>query len=185
MIKTLKSVIAVYLFLIFGLISNVKAESLPVHFGSWIIDVGESESFIYAATFNDSGNFFGQYCYLGAGSCMWFLGMTTACKEGAQYPVLANSDVGAIQLQLLCTGELGKGYYRYAFTDFDAIDNIVKKGLRVGFAYPLQSDLFSVTRFNLNGSNSAVSVMRKTASNIAPSNVPPANEVKDTRDVVM
>ncbi|QPK63285.1 hypothetical protein IVG45_21180 [Methylomonas sp. LL1] len=174
---------AVYIFVSVGLIGSAKAES--VNFGSWFVDVSKSGGFLYAATVNDSGNFFGQYCYPGSGSCMWFLGMKVSCKEGEQYPVLVNSDVGSNQLQLLCTGKLDNSLYRYAFTDFDAVDEVVKKGLRVGFAAPLQSDQFTVIRFNLDGSNRAVAGMREVASQVMPSNTVPASGNKSTHDETM
>jgi hypothetical protein len=180
MTKFKQTTLAILMFTFIVLVDSAKAEA--VKYGSWFVDASNSGGFLYAATLNDSGNLFGQYCFLGDGSCMWFLGMSIACKEGEQYPVLVNSDLGAYQLVLLCTGKIENVAYRYAFADFDAVDKIVKKGLRVGFAFPLQSDQFTVIRFNLDGSKSAVTSMREVAIKVMPSNITPP---KNTRDEVM
>lgn len=132
-------------------------------FGTWTTGATDSGDFLYAATINDSGNLLGEYCSPSTGNCMWLLGMSTACKEGDQYPVLANSDAGAAQISVYCSAKLDNGQYRYVFTEFDAINNLVTKGLRVGFAVPLQADQFRVIRFDLGSSNQALELMRQTA----------------------
>jgi len=76
--------------------------------------------------------------------------------------VLANSDIGAMPLGVYCDDKLHDGASRYVFTDFDRLTNIVTRGMRVGFALPLQSDHFRVVRFDLRGSRRAVSEMRST-----------------------
>lgn len=149
-------------------------------FGSWVAET--ADSFFWAGTSNDSGALLGQFCYPANGSCMWFLGISSACKEGEQYPVLANSDAGAAQLQVLCSSKVENGLYRYVFTDFEAADELVKKGMQIGFAVPLQSDQFHVVRFNLEGSNLAVAAMRAAAESKAPSTL---TNKKRTRDEFM
>lgn len=139
--------------------AGVRAERT---IGAWIVEHDESEGY-YAITMNDSGNLLGQFCFPERGSCVWFLGIDTACDEGGRIPVLANSDAGATSLTVLCDGQLESGPYRYAFTDFDAVDAIVREGQRVGFAFPLEGDRFSVERFNLSGSNRAIERMREQA----------------------
>ncbi|MGB4294144.1 MAG: hypothetical protein WBJ16_00725 [Smithellaceae bacterium] len=138
---------------------TVQAES----FGEWFTGITDSGELIYATTINDSGNLLGQYCAPSTGNCVWLLGMSTACKEDDQYPVLANSDVGAVHITVRCDAKLDKGLYRYVFTDFDIMNNIVTKGLRVGFAVPLQADQFRVVRFDLNGARRAITLMRAAA----------------------
>jgi hypothetical protein len=135
-------------------------------FGSWMTGVTDTGDGLYAATQNDSGNLLGQYCFPSEGNCIWLLGMATACKEGDQYAVLANSDAGAGHLNVYCSAKLDNGLYRYVFLEFDAIQNIVTKGMRVGFAVPLEGDQFRVVRFDLGGSNRALAVMRSAAEQI-------------------
>ncbi|MEE9913633.1 MAG: hypothetical protein K4571_18125 [Deltaproteobacteria bacterium] len=128
-------------------------------FGVWHSGVTDTGDAFYAATINDSGNLLGQYCYPSKGNCIWLLGMRTACEEGAQYPVLANSDAGSSHINVYCSAKLDNGMYRYVFSEHDAIDKIITKGLKVGFAVPLQSDQFRVVRFDLNGSSRAITKM--------------------------
>jgi len=133
-------------------------------FGDWYVDTApKGNAALYAISVNDSGNVFGQFCFPNAGSCAWLIGLKTACKSGDQYPVLANSDAGAVQLEVLCDDQLANGLYRYAFTDFEKVDNLVRQSGRVGFALPLQQDQFQVVRFNLRGASAALSAMRTAA----------------------
>jgi hypothetical protein len=99
---------------------------------------------VYAATLNDSGNLLGQYCFTDKGSCVWMLGMKTACQSEQRYPILVNSDIGARTLEIYCGGQSETGHYRYLFASFDAIDNLVRGSSRIGFATPLQDDQFQV-----------------------------------------
>lgn len=155
----------VYLAAILSLIQIVgttaKADET---YGSWSVALGDDRSFVYAATANDSGALLGEYCYPDKGSCIWILGTKTKCEDGHEYPVLANSDTGAVQLQVKCNGLAPNNLYSYAFTSFADVDQLVKGGTRVGFALPLQADEFRVVRFLLNGSNAAIDSMRGIAT---------------------
>jgi len=144
-------------------------------FGSWhasVTDDGESH---FAATVNESDNLLGQYCFLKSGNCLWMLGMRTSCKEGDKYAVLANSDTGAAHITVYCNAQLANGLYRYVFSEFDAIDNIVKAGLRVGFAVPLETDNFRIVRFDLGGASRTIALMRAAASKTAENKPLPRN----------
>lgn len=132
-------------------------------YGSWSVALGDNSEFIYAATMNDSGALLGQFCYPDSGKCLWMLGMKTTCETGSEYPVLANTDTGAIQLKITCSGPLSNGFYLYAFTEFDAVDAAVAGGTRIGFAVPLQTDQFRVVRFLLSGAAAAIARMHEGA----------------------
>ena len=155
----IKLVVTVSL-LSFGFVfaSSYAAEK---RFGSWLVGPITDNEGVYAATANDSGAILGQYCYNSEASCFWLLANDTNCEPGSRYPVLVNADTGAYSLEMLCIKLEGKG--RYAFTDFDAIDGLIKKSSRIGIAFPLKSGLFQVTRFSLNGSSNAVTFMRSIA----------------------
>ncbi|MGH8139117.1 MAG: hypothetical protein ACREVV_13135 [Steroidobacteraceae bacterium] len=133
-------------------------------YGAWSVAVSDDRSFVYAATTNDSGALLGEYCYPGKGSCMWILGTKTKCEEGAKYPMLANSNAGAFQLQVTCGGLAPNSLYSLAFTNFDDVDHLIKNGAKIGFAIPLQADEFRVIRFILNGSSQAITSMRSVAT---------------------
>lgn len=131
--------------------------------GAWF---AETKTSLYAATSSDSGNFFGQRCDASEGSCYYFLGLSNSCTEESSYPVLANSDAGSASMRLICKGSTtgdGPKMYRYFFSDFEAIDHLVRNATRVGFASPLQGDQFSVVRFSLQGAVTAITVMRNAA----------------------
>lgn len=142
----------------------IMSAAIAQTYGSWTVDTADDKSYLYAATANDSGNVLGEYCYPQQGSCVWILGMATSCEENHTYPMLANADVGAQHLEVVCRGQLPSKLYQYVFTKFDDIDRIVKQGSKVGFAIPLQEDQFRVVRFLLVGATAAIKNMRATAT---------------------
>lgn len=138
-------------------------------FGSWTT-ITNNREYLTALTQNDSGNVLGQWCYPSNGSCIWILALKTQCEKGSEYPVLVNSENwGSASLQVYCDGPLsnmpGPSLYRYVFTNFDGITNPVMKSPRIGFAFPLQGDQFTVVRFDLAGAPSALRAMRAAAAN--------------------
>ena len=130
----------------------------------WTVNTTDDEAY-YAATTNDSGSVFGQWCYLQSGNCLYLIGLTTSCEKGSSYPVLANSDAGSEQLKLLCTGPVpnSKNFHALAFDNFDAIDSLVRKASRIGIAIPLKDGTFEVYRFGLIRSNVEIDRMRAAA----------------------
>jgi hypothetical protein len=144
-------------------ISIVLPKAALTQSGKWFTGVSDSGDAYYASTINESGNLLGQYCFPVEGNCFWLVGLNTACKEGAKYPILVNSDTGAAHMTMYCSAQLKSGLYRYIITEFDAMNTVVTKSIRIGFALPLQSDQFRVIRFDLSGSNSAISQMINAA----------------------
>ncbi|PLX98412.1 MAG: hypothetical protein C0623_12110 [Desulfuromonas sp.] len=135
-------------------------------FKDWMVDFSDA-GFIYAATISDTGNVFGQYCFIETEHCVYLIGMKTACKKDSEYPVLINSDKGAYNTSFICGGYLSKiDKYQYYFSDFDLIDKAAKKGNLIGFALPLQSDRFKVVRFSLRGSADSINFMRDAVSQL-------------------
>jgi len=167
-----------YLFAIIAPALSGAAVAQTVNVGSWMVST-QSDTAVYAVTVNDSGALLGQFCYPEQGSCMWLLGMTTGCEQGDRYPVLLNSDRGAQSVEIYCDGKLESGLYRYAFTDFDAMQNHVKDSTRIGFAVPLRSDQFRVVRFALDGAAPAIQSMRDAAQS------KPTRTQRGTRDQVL
>ncbi len=118
--------------------------------GAWSAGRTSDGDGTYAATMNDSGNILGQYC--NGGTCVYLLGIKTSCKTGDKYPALVNSNLSAMSVEVVCRGKLDNGMYRYVFTDFEQIDDTVKRASQIGFAVPLAGDQFRVIRFDLMGS---------------------------------
>ena len=133
-------------------------------FGAWSVGVISGNDGLYAATVNDSGGVLGQYCLLSDGNCYWLLANNINCDDGTRYPVLINADAGASSTEIFCMKLEGRP--RYAFTDFDAIDRVIKASSRIGLAFPLKDGYFSVNRFSLEGASAAVSVMRDRAASL-------------------
>ena len=52
-------------------------------YGRWLSETDDGH---YAVTMNDSENLLGQWCYPESGTCIWMIGIKTACKEGARVP---------------------------------------------------------------------------------------------------
>lgn len=150
----------------------------------WETGIIEESGVAYAGTANESGSIIGQYCTLQDGSCVWTLGTSSACKDGNRYPVLANSDQGAGQLEVYCGKQLDKDLYQYVFTDFSKIDNLIRNGLRIGLALPLQSDNFVILRFDLGGATYAINSMNQIVET-TKKNRPPVNAPKGTKDQIM
>ena len=97
-------------------------------------------------------------CYIANDTCLWLLATDIDCKEDSKYPALINADGGSQQLELLCK-KLG-AKPRYLFTDFNRIDAVVAGSKAyIGIAFPLESGLFQVSRFLLDGSQEAIQDM--------------------------
>ena len=130
-------------------------------FGDWI--VREDALLVYAVSLNESGHGLGQFCSA-AHDCEWSIGTKTRCDSGTTVPILANSDAGAVQLEIRCDGSSTDGrVFSYTFTNFEQVDNLVRRSVRIGFALPLQDDQFRVIRFDVRGSAAALSAMRSAA----------------------
>ena len=139
-------------------------------FGDWFAGTN-GQTTLYAASVNEGGNVFGQFCFLGQDACVWLIGVKAPCQQGDRYPVLANSNVGAMHLEVLCDGQLNSGLYRFAFTNFDQVEKLVKHSARVVFAIPVEENQFGIVRFSLQGAEAALSVLRAAA---AEKRTPPA-----------
>ncbi len=152
---------SVLLSLALGVLPPAKAADTE-SFGNWMVGTIEGGEGYFAATVNDSNAVLGQYCYLESGDCLWLLATQTDCEEGGRYPVLVNADAGSAQLELVCR-KLGKKP-RYIFSNFEAVDKSIRNSTKyIGFAFPLQSGLFQVDRFLLDGAVESLVRMRAVA----------------------
>jgi hypothetical protein len=143
----------------------VPGLAVAATFSDWEAFGDRSGSFLSAATVNRNQEVFGEWCYPDKGNCVWLIGITTQCREGDTYPVLANSDVGAVQFEVRCLGKLKvTAAYELVFTNFDDVDHIARKATRVRFAIPLHAGQFHIVRFSLAGAVRALTFMREAAS---------------------
>lgn len=115
---------------LFAYLSAAGAAQAQTNYGHWSVAQGDDKTYIYASTMNDSGAILGEYCYYASKRCFWLLGNSTACEKEHIYPTLANSDTGAIELDISCNGEVKNGIYGYSFTKWQDLENVLKKASR-------------------------------------------------------
>jgi hypothetical protein len=162
-----------------ALLLSAGALAQELTFGKWSTGRSSSGSGFYAATVNDSGHVLGRYCH-GGNSCVYLLGIATACTKGTRYPVLVNATTGANTLEVYCNGPMeGGNKYQYVFTAFDDVEQLVLRADRVSFAIPIAGVAFTIVPFSLIGSNEAIAAM--TAASIASTTPAPARG-RNTRD---
>ena len=138
---------------------SFSVPTMAQEFANWVTGAMDDNEGYFAATVNDSTSIFGQYCYSGSGQCLWLLAVNINCEDGSRYPVLINGDGGSAQMEIVCK-KLGDKP-RYVFSNFDAINNSVKSSKKyIGFAFPLESGLFEVNRFLLDGAPEAIGRMK-------------------------
>ena len=128
----------------------------------WSMGVISGATGMYAATFNDSGVAFGNYCYFKTQTCFWVLAINLRTEENARYPVLINSKKGAFNTVMICESAKSVGLEsRCVFENPDVISEAVIGSGQIGFAFPLADGKFHVSRFSLAGGDEAVSSVRE------------------------
>lgn len=105
----------------------------------------------FGTTDNDAGNRFGVICDR---DCLIFVNLKRECENGSTIPVMVNTKGGAITKTFQCE----KLEEAYALTSdlTDDMKSVMENGGEIGFAIPLASGLFAVSRFSLTGSIPAI-----------------------------
>ncbi len=168
MVRLPKSIIGL---VIVSYLSSADAQA-PRTFGAWQVGVMSGDEGVYAATMNDSGGVFGEYCYKSTGQCLWLLTNDIKCNEGTQVPILANTDGGAFSSTVKCISP-NNGISRYII-DYKIIEPGIEGSLWIGIAYPMKNGQFQVSRFNLSGASQAKTYMEEfpSISEMVPRLVP-------------
>jgi hypothetical protein len=125
-------------------------------------DTGNGTAVAY--TNDDSGSTLGVFC-VAAKNCSVYLKTATGCADGAQYPVLVNTDSGALAVSLTCQNISSAGEkqnFVFVFDEFDAIFCAMVKDNALGVALPLAGGQFRVASFSLNGSNETIAAVNRT-----------------------
>ncbi len=144
---------------VFLSLTSFTFSAMAQEFANWVTGAMDDNEGYFAATVNDSNSIFGQYCYTESNQCLWLLAVNINCEDGSRYPVLINGDGGSAQMEIVCK-KLGDKP-RYVFSNFDAINNSVKSSKKyIGFAFPLESGLFEVNRFLLDGAPESIGRMK-------------------------
>lgn len=147
-------------------------------YGDWQVGKLANDAGLHASTTNDSGATFGMACFVEMNGCQWMLVNNIGCSDGDKYTALINSDSGARSMQVTCT-KVG-ARRGYIFSDFPAIESLVKNSAKIGFAMPMENGMFRVNRFSLDGSVKALDFMR-IAFDLLLKRGP--SEAGDTRDM--
>lgn len=140
--------------LAFAIVGHCQNPSKEIH-GHWFSQYSADAS--EAGTVNDDGSTFGVLCR--AEICQFYLKGSTTCQEGGRYPFLMNSDVGSTGVSTQCQS-FNNGTSTYTdvvwFEETIKIASYLSKGELFGFAIPLNSGEFKVTRFRLKGATEAI-----------------------------
>lgn len=138
---------------------------------TWNAGLADSRTETYAFTVNQEGSIFGQWCDIKTVKCFWLVGIATSCEDRESYPVLINATKQAAPVTIQCFGKVkveGRTLWRYVFTEFDDIDQIVRGNRMIGVAIPLDGGRFIVERFDAQGSVDALAKSHKRVLNMAP-----------------
>lgn len=129
----------------------VAPSPLPTwNYGAWkAYDFG---TFTMASTVNESESAFGAVC---GSDCAWFVNFAIECTEGHKYPAMINSPAGSYPIELRCYHL--NDLTLMVFDMDDASLGMLEKGGEAGFAVPLESGKFKVSRFSLGRAAEAVS----------------------------
>jgi hypothetical protein len=147
-----------------ALLGSGSAFSAEQKFNDWSVDYSNDKSRIYAATVNDSGSVFGEFCTLATGKCLWILGMSVTCDGKSNIPLLASAANGSASLELQCGGKIEGGtIYQYFFTKWQDVEALIKDSSNVGFAFAMANGQFKVSRFSLSGRSDAVTLAETVA----------------------
>lgn len=128
-------------------------------YGDWSIIRSNDGKDLIAATQIDQNKFLAFRCFSESGECVHILVPDTACEDGAEYPILVNTDAAALSMDCLCSEN--EGSYEMIPTDYDSFQNLLRGQGQIGFAIPLQSGQFKVVRFSLDGAAQAMDFVRE------------------------
>jgi hypothetical protein len=124
-------------------------ETPDYRFGRWTAsDLG---NYTGANTLNESGSEFGLLC---GTQCVYYVNLQHECDSGESYPGMVNSPAGSAVLTLHCY-HLDK-IPIMIFEPKELSETAFAKGGEIGFAVPLKSGRFGVSRFSLDGSLQAL-----------------------------
>jgi hypothetical protein len=109
-----------FIWLCLTLTVALGAHAQSKQFKKWTVAAGQNGS-VFAATINDSGGIFGQYCFPESGACYYLVALSSSCEKDGKYSVLANTDQGTAYLEMSCFGPLeNSGLHQYVLNDFEA-----------------------------------------------------------------
>lgn len=133
-------------------------------FGNWQVYSTGTDYFAMALN-SIEGEYIAYYCYSETKQCIHSVSLGIKCVNEARYPILVNSTISAITVEGVCTNIPSNGKTFYNLTSYDSIHTILAQSVDVGFALPLESGRFKVSRFDLNGSAAAMTYTQSLVLN--------------------
>jgi hypothetical protein len=123
-------------------------------FGDWLVSVENGVYETYTA--NESGSTLGLLCT--ESDCSFYLRAGITCERGGTYLALINSESGAASHELSCVPLTIKNIPEYVLLigDLKPFAEVVLSSTTIGFAIPMASGQFKVSRFSLRGANKAL-----------------------------
>jgi len=128
-----------------------------ITYGAWAVE--NVQAFSAAYTHNESDSVFGMMC---GTNCVVYVNAHIPCTEGHTYPVMINSPVGASNLSMRCVPIEGR-YVLVTPLDDDFVQIFSATAGEVGFAIPLASGRFAVSRYSLSGALEATAAAASEA----------------------
>ncbi|WP_420383225.1 hypothetical protein [Novosphingobium sp.] len=117
----------------------------------WTTQIGDDKRSVFAANTNADGSVLMENCNVDTKKCTWLMGGDTSCDNDKSAPALLNSDKYAGSIDLICRGEVNKGLYAYAFSDWKALESLIKESKNLAIAVAIGNNNFKVFRFSLFG----------------------------------
>jgi hypothetical protein len=131
-----------------------------VKYGNWTFD-NSINGLQIARTSNGEESYTGVMCAIASDGCYAYIASDTECEIGVVYPMMLNSAIGANTLELECE-EIGNFKILIA-SDFEVMIRAFESGSEIGFALPMKSGKFHVTRFSTAGATAALRAARTKA----------------------
>lgn len=140
--------------------SSLAAASNPVEiFADWSVIQAKDSVDLIAITHNKEGSYLAFRCFVNTQKCVHVFSASFECKVGAGSPVLINTPASALSIQTTCASN--SVVHELMVDDQSQIHEALKQGGVIGFAFPMDSGLFKVVRYSLNGAGEAMGYVKK------------------------
>ena len=113
----------------------------------------------------------GVVCYLSRQVCEAYVVLSSDCDNGAKYPLLLNTPIGAFPSLATCR-HLSPTMKIFVIDEFDQMIPAFESGGEVGFATPMKNGQFRVTRFSTTGATAALKDARTLPPKVSPDTKP-------------
>lgn len=141
---------------VFLLVSTCAAADSK-RYGAWTVDTS-IPGFQIATTTDDADSAAGVICNREVNGCEAYVAPDIRCTNGADYPLMLNSSLGAFAMTSKC---MHIGDFHVLITDsFDNMINAFESGGEIGVAIPMANGEFRVARFSTVGAVAAIKAAR-------------------------